>query len=443
MKLPNLDKNSYISIYLDSSSVYTSLSYVDYSSGRNYILNDFTDISGIKENIYTFEFWDGFFKSLREKFNWEIFREKSVIPPTSEGVGVNVLTFHLNSDSFSSQKIISVIRQISYDINIVNVNNEYLKSLFTGISKKVGYEDILFLNLNLTDFGVYRSIKPSGRNSLNLPLVHESTIYTSNIRWDIHENLINNIYNTKLKAFMASELNEVRLANAWANFVHSPSFDIQGSVIQDILRSYITVQLLTVLNDNGDKYSVVGEKNDKTLIVIAGDLTRCLDLKKLLLGVIDGLELFGEMDVIIDKDMKLMTLGRCMVDGIQSNEFVFSINDIFNNVTKLFTPVVSSKDRKLILTGDVQSSKYEQKEIFAFSPEITNIQLHNDKEIVSGKFVQGTYWGKNYMDFEIFSDPSNVTYSNLVIDGRPRPIVYGPDNRSNKFKINQWIDESN
>lgn len=442
MKLPNIDKNSYLSIYIANQSIYASLSYVDYNSGRNYVLRDFTDICNNSNDIYTYDFWNSYFTGLREKFNWEIFREKNVLPVVSEGVGVSSVSIHSNSNGIDSEKLISVLRQVSYDINFLNINAGYLSKVFNGISEKVGYEDIVYLNLDLFSFEITRFTKQTPGTSLSQPQRKGLIVNSSKIDWVYRENLINNISNSKLKAFMSAQLNDSRLSNMWANYVLNPSFDKLNGTLQDILRSYITVQLLTFLNDNGTKFENIGGIAPSTLIIVTGNMLRCLNSEKLFLSLIDGLELNGEVDIILDTNSEVIRFGRNLVEGIESKEFVVSINDVFSNVNKVVIPNVSNKDRKVILTGNIQSAENGNKEIFAFSPEITFIELNNAKEFISGRFVQGAFWGEKYQTFEIYSDPRNVTYSRLVVDGRSKPVVYGPDLRTNKFKINQWLNEN-
>jgi len=43
--------------------------------------------------------------------------------------------------------------------------------------------------------------------------------------------------------------------------------------------------------------------------------------------------------------------------------------------------------------------------------------------------------------FDIISNPEKIHYKNIVFDTRHKPIVYGPDAKSNKLKFSKWFSE--
>lgn len=442
MKLPNIDKNAYLSVFLNNQTIYANLAYVDYTSGRNYILSDITQVDD-KEVVYSFDFWNEYFDCIREKFNWEIFREKNIIPITAEGIGLGALTVHISGHHYDVDKILGFLREVSFQIKFKVVTSDYIRRLMDGVSSKVGYEDIVYINLDLFDFDIFR-FKAIGENrNLSQPLNQNGIFEDASIRWLKKENLIENISNTKLKAFMSHEVNAQKLSNLWANFVLKPSYVKNNTILQDLIRSYITVQLLSILNENQNKFTQIGATSNTTLLILSGTLLSILDPQELYLSLIDGLELGGELDVLIDNKGQFLTFGRNMVEGIESEEYVVSINDIMNKVKKIvLANVKTAGKRKVIFSGKLESSSHGEKEIYAFSPEITVVPLNNKKEFVTGKFIQGAFWGDKYETFELYSDERTVTYSELIIDGRTKPVVYGPDARTNRLKINGWINEN-
>ena len=63
-----------------------------------------------------------------------------------------------------------------------------------------------------------------------------------------------------------------------------------------------------------------------------------------------------------------------------------------------------------------------------------------DKLVIEGEFKNGAYMIPNREKFFGFiSTPDNKKYESILVDGRIRPIVYGPDSYSNKLKLQTWI----
>lgn len=444
MKLPNIDKNAYLSIFLRNQTIYANLAYVDYTSGRNYVLSDITYIHNDEEIVYSSEFWNEYFSKLSEKFNWEIISNKNVVMISAEGVGVGAVTVHISGHSFDVDKVISHVREVSFEISFKVVNQDYIRRVLDGISPKLGYDDVVYINLDLFDFDIFRVSKEGGPKLLNAPSNIPSNYQSAAIRWPKKENLVTNIHNSRFRAFFSHEVSTQKISNTWANYVSNPVYFKSNPLVQDLIRSYITVQLLSILNDNGKKFENIGSTGNSTLVVLSGGLLSVLDPQELYVSLIDGLELMGECDLLFDKKGTFLSFGRNLVEGIESSEFIFSNNDVFNRVRKLVVAQSQvSKSRKVIFTGKLESSSQGEKEIFAFSPELSVIELNNKKEFVTGKFVQGALWGNKYQTFELYSDPRSVTYLELIIDGRPKPVVYGPDPRSNRFKLSGWINENN
>jgi hypothetical protein len=444
LKLPNLDKNAFLSIYIKNSDIYADLSYTDYNSGRNYILSDVTKLNNDKGLIYSSTFWSEYFGGLRLRFNWEILRGSEIVNMSAEGFGLSAISLYISGRKLETDKLITSIREISYDINIFKVTDEYINKMLDGISHKVGYEDIIYLNLDLLNFDIYRYTHAINANLLNMPLNSNSSFTHSSIDWEKSEHLIDNVKNSKLRAFFSTQANEDKITNTWANFTNSQFSELGNPLMQDIIRSYITIQLLTLLNENGKKYENIGSQRNSTLIVVTGNLIPVLGMNKLKIALLDGLELRGDIDIIFDTNSSFIRRAKSVVEGIENTEFIVSVNDIINNVSKIvISEGNNSGNRKVIFTGKHESALIGEKDVYAFSNEITTIPLNNNKEILTGRFVQGSFWGEKFQTFEIFSDPKTVSYKELIIDGRSKPVIYGPDSRSNLYKLNAWINENN
>lgn len=444
LKLPNFYKNAYLAIHLNNQAIYANLAYADYDSGRNYILSDITYLFGAEEKILSTEFWKAYFQSLSKKFNWQFFREKEILPVIGEGIGVSNIVFHILDSKINKEELLGNIREVSFNINVVVVTGEYIRNLLAGLSRKVEYDDILQINLDPYDFSVTRYTSAGVKQLLNRDIRSGGDLYSADIHWDNRANLVANIHNSKLKAFLSIETEVSKINNIWANFVINPTTRTTSVVLEDLIRSYVTVQMLSILNDNGSKFEEIGLKGKSTLVIITGALTRTLKQKKLLIALLDGFEMRGEIDFLFDEYGKTMTFGKTLVTGGESENFVFAVHDLFQDMVKVVVAdTQASQARKVIFSGKLESAELGEKEVYALAPEMTTVQLENSKAFITGNFVQKAFWGNQYQAFEVYSDPKNISYSSFVIDGRHKPVVYGPDVRSNRFKMNSWINENN
>lgn len=439
MKLPILDKNAFLAIYVSKSSVYANLIYADYNSGRYYTLSDVLDL---REDILTSpEFWKEYFLELEKNFNWDILRGEEIRQISAEGVGVYSATMFIDSSIRNSKDIVSSIRTVSHDIKYEFVNNEYRRDILAGICERMGYYDATLVNLDLFDFTVSRHIKEKETVAKG-KREKTGSLDSGSIHWSDKKGLIDAIYNSKLRAFLSIDSSISKLTDIWANFVLSPSRKNSSKSIEDISRAYITVQLLSILNEHAKKFTEIGASEKPSLLILQGDLLSNLTIKNLLIAVLDGLEVRGEVDILIDPFSKVISLGKNFVLGIESSDFVVGKRDIFENVVKVFIPEIHKKEekRKVVFVGSSQSEE-EKKDIFALSPEFTFFEIGSDIEHISGKFIKGIGFGKEGID--VVSSVEKVKYLGIIVDARPKPIVYGPDAKSNKTKFVEWMNETN
>jgi hypothetical protein len=73
------------------------------------------------------------------------------------------------------------------------------------------------------------------------------------------------------------------ISNIWGNFLLNPSLENKSELLQDFVRSYITVQLLSLSSENSQVNRDFGVRPGKSLIWITGDLLSIPEFRKLLL----------------------------------------------------------------------------------------------------------------------------------------------------------------
>jgi hypothetical protein len=163
------------------------------------------------------------------------------------------------------------------------------------------------------------------------------------------------------------------------------------------------------------------------------------------MSLLDGLEIRGGADIFIDRKGLVYTLGKNYAEGVRTTGFIASPPDIFEEVYKVLVPEIEGKknERKVIFTGKVNSESGKESDIFAVSPEFSQVKLDFEKRRlnVEGNFIKGAYLDNHGERVSFISNPEKVMYKSLIIDGRYKPVVYGPDPKTNRAKINEWFDE--
>jgi hypothetical protein len=345
----------------------------------------------------------------------------------------------------SSHGIISALRDYSQDLTIRAAGQSYIKEVLNGVAEKLGYDDVLLIDLNLMDFTAYRLRKDLSKKNLATPIGRGYLLSEGKVRWSSKPRLMEAIRNARLKAFLSIDAPARRVTNLWANYVLMQPSRTSSEPISDLIRAYITLQLLSITNDNGDKFSDVGQLVDGTAIILTGDLLNILPTNLLVMSLLDGLEIRGGTDIFVDRRSSIYTLGKNYAEGVRTTGFVAAAPDIFDEVYKVLIPEIEGKkgERKVIFTGKVNSESGKESDIFAVAPEFSQVKLDfDDRRLsVAGNFIKGAYLDKYGEKISFISNPEKIKYRSLIIDGRYKPVVYGPDPKSNRAKINEWFDE--
>jgi hypothetical protein len=149
--------------------------------------------------------------------------------------------------------------------------------------------------------------------------------------------------------------------------------------------------------------------------------------------------------MFIDRESRVFTLGKNYSEGIRTTGFIASPPDIFTEVYRVLVPEIDGRkgERKVILTGRVSSESGKESEIFAVAPEFTQVKLDFEMKRlnVEADLIKGAYLDEYGERITFVSNPDKVRYTSLIVDGRYKPVVYGPDPKTNRAKISEWFDE--
>jgi len=448
--LPILKQNAYLGVFVKDNHIFANLAYTDFSAQKTYMLSDVTDLSPLKfrmdDIVFNKHFWFEYFDSLEKVFDWEIVDRRwdgifKIVEFQSEGVGVSGIKFLVDDNQPFFNNIFLSLKDFSKDIALRILDDKYMKGLIEGLRERLGYEDILWIDLDLSHFTVYRSkFKTVSTGIFGKEKKVGLDFSTSRISWNSEIGLIDLIKNSRLQAFLSVESNAQEVTDRWANFVANTPDYISDQIVDDVMRSYVTIQNLSIKEGNKEKLNGFGRNS--SAVFVTGKISKLLKKRDLLLSIIDGFELDGIFDLYIDNDNRIVCYGKNLIKASESEDIVVIKGDVLPRACKIVIPEVSSKAKgKIVFIGKMLSQEFEQKEIYALNPnlEIFNIPNSRNKVVFEGLLKNGTvlthYPNK---DISFISNHEGVSYDSFVIDCRIRPVIYGPKAKDNRVKLQNW-----
>lgn len=450
-KLPILQKNAYLTIVVKDNAIWSHLAYVDYSSEVQYILSDYTDISHLKRRLDDYIFMEGFWREyftlLQNNFGWEFMSSldknlNRVIEFKDENYGLSGIKVLVDDNQDFLTNIFHSLSQYSHDIAVRVMDVSYMRKLIGRFSEKLDYENLIYMDLDIESLQIYR-VNRQGQVKKEDKLPNQYKYSEVMQQWSSEIAVIDSIRDRRLRAFLAADLDSSQLEDSWANLILHPVDVLLDPNLIDILRSFTTVQLLSLLTDNRDKLEKMGEGN--TLIVLGGKIPRLLGKKTTLLSVIDGLELYGNFDVVWDNECKILAHGLSASLGAESQDIVIGKNEVVSGITKVVIPELKNEKarNKVVFSGTQNSQDYAQEKIVVLGDtfEMLNIKNKINKVIFEGQFENNVYIPSlKEQKLEFISSPKGMRYNDVLIDSRLRPIVYGTDSYRNKLRINKWLN---
>ncbi len=443
--LPILEKNSYLSLVISDNNIWAHLAYTDHNADREYILSDFTDLNPLKQRLddefFNKQFWYEYFDNLEKVFNWNIVDKNgydifSFRRFQEEGDGITGIRILMDENQQFFNKIFNSLRAFSNDIALRIMDDAYINGMVEGIAEKLEYDDLMFVRMDYLDFKIFRTYR-------DLETRKRTTVKTK-LSWNNEYGLIDSIKDARLKSFLATDVSSKEMLNSWSNFLLNRVTTCDDPTIQDILRAYTTIQAHSIYQDSKEKLNNFG-LNGKTCLILTGMIPLVLGKQKTLLSLIDGFEFAGNFDTYFDLEQRLFSYGKSYVEGPSSTDVILTRREVISLATKVFIPDIkpSRNISKVILNGYTDSLEGEKQDLFVLSPEFTfrELPLHREKLIIEGEFKNGTSLRNSERrdSFSFISIPGKLKYDSLVVDARPKPIVYGPDVYSNKLKLQQWI----
>lgn len=445
--LPKLRKNAYLTLLIKDNNIYAHLSFTDITTQRSYIISDRTDLSPLKfrldDIVFSKEFWFEYFNSLEKNFDWDIvdrgwgdmFKIKEF---ENEEVGVSGIKVIVDDNQPFFKNVYLSLKEFSKDIVLRILDDKYMGSLISGMGDRLGYEDVVWLDLDFSHFTIFRARKEfKGRE--RVPSIEFSS---SKIDWSNEVGLIDSVRSSKMNAFLSVDSSLEEISNKWANCIaHSCSY-LSDQILGDIIRAFTTLQILSIKHSNEQKFRELGRS--QTAIFLSGDIPNLLGMREMLLSTIDGLELEGMFDVFVDRECKVLALGKSMIEKENSQDIIVLKGDVLPPAFKLLIPEVPSKSKsKIVFSGKIYSQLLESRDIHAFGSmlDIIRIPKRDEKVLIEGELKNGTHFPHLInQNIQFMSVSKSLEYEYLIVDSRKRPIIYGPSAYENRIKLKVWND---
>ena len=443
--LPLTDKNAYLVITSSPELIYANLFYSHYEIGRNYVLSD---ISHYPDNLEALsnKFWADYFKALEEKFSWSLFQEDNVLsgvfrsqPFVDEGNGVAKVTTRIADFANGHSAVIRSLREFSPDIE-VDVYSHDDNEKYHTVLEKLGYEDILVLDLNLLRFDAWRIGSAEGISPHKM--IHTKISWTGK---NGRNGLMKSITDSRLKAFLSTSRRLEEIQNVWANLVSKRPLETSDVLVSDLIRAFTTLQLTSLDRQNSWLTRNFG-LGSRSAIILTGDISKLIAEDALLLAIIDGLQLRGHFDVFIDSQDTTRAGLAQLFYGVNAQSFILNPEDVFKNPVRVFIPSVSKLKRgarKLVFDALLTYDDRVHDHVFAFVGDFLRINLSNANTFT----LQGEF-KKEFSPF-VKGEPLTVATDSrsphivprkIIVDARVKPIVYGPSARANHTKLMQWLN---
>ncbi len=450
--LPILKENAYLTLLIKDNFVHANLSYTNFSAQRTFILSDSTDLSPLKFRLddftFTKNFWFEYFDALEKLFDWDIIERKyegvfQIKEFEKEEVGVSGIKVLVDDNQPFFQNIFNSLKDFSKDIHLKIMDDRYVEYLSSGFLDRLGYSDVVWLDLDISHFTLYRAHRVNVSGGI-FSRGKGSEIKRENykIGWSNEIGLIDFIKSSKLRAFLSGDSSSDEISNRWANLIAHNREYILDPVLRDVLRAFTTLQLLSIRQANRDKLGqIIG---NETAIFLTGNIVNLLTKRELLFSIIDGLELEGIFDLYVDKENRFFSLGKSLIEKEKANDIAVVKGDVMPTVFKLIIPEVPLKSRsKVIFSGQAAAQNVEPRSLYAFGSSLQILKLPDlgEKVIVSGELKNSCIFPHlNRKSIEFLSVKRSLQYEYLIVDGRLRPIVYGPSAQSNRVKFKIWGD---
>ena len=411
------------------------------------------------------------FKTAENEINWQFMADGVIFKPSArDGFGVDRVDLILTPSRKQHQADI--------DIDKIILSEEITWRALLAYMKNRNIDDLLYLEANTASIVLWRMIKDKkevikiatskndadidysdsgilvgdlgigelGKNSEYQRLIarknsqeknqEQNEIQVANIRvdWENIENKTKEELWQRMRQFLTTSQPEAEIKDIWANLMFSPKLHYESVLAQDILRADLTANLNAIRNSAIKSLSDFGAvPGKKSVLLCSGDFTISMDEPNILLALIDGLSLFGNIQILIDKrDIFTSTA----LFNIQKNgDFSKNISKLMGKKVTLISvePIGDGQQDEIIVQGTIKRGEIK-KDVYGLRNRIHKFSI-DDLSVLTIHPVRG----ENIGGIEGYSEHQNIE-GEIILDTRDHDeIRYGPEPKNNATRVHAWL----
>ena len=441
------DRNAYLTISAIGDRFVSQLFYVEYDTGRRYVLEDQVYLNPANHELTDEKFWEEYFDVLQDKHDWAMLDElgnypgiKSILPFEAEFHGLSGIELVFSENFADRHKAISLVRKMYPEISVRVINSESLTDSLVRLINKLDYDSITYVGAQIDSYQLIcvRSIadkKGRGKDWKGIGIGSKDYAYIDkSIKWDTRSSIASSYRDKRVKAFTTFDSNDSVVTNQWANYVHGLTTQPFSDELKDLIRSFVTVQILSLKNSVKEKLYDTSEKN---LVIFSSPLNDVMSRAHSYLCIVDGLQLRGCVDIMFDSSLTIPRNSKVFNQAIASAKFIMPRESFIKGLSRCLIMEVPGKKGSPQSTfhGSLISGLHGQKDVYMLSDELVSVGLRaGDKGHFTGSFVKDAYVDgmEGSIDIPL---PEDSLYDSIIVDSRFKPVIYGPDFRANKNNL--------
>lgn len=434
-----------LTLFISDVGIQAVLLYENLAIKRSYILTDFLTC-----DCYDLFVMDGFAALLKDfltglssKWNW-IFFDKissgdvdvfSIKALATEGVGLSSFRVIIDKDNPYFQNILEDIRSISPEIKILFNDETPSYKLMELFFLKYGYSDVIKVNLNIHKITLERYKFKNLKETL-------ANIHLPKFDFFKEKKLHNNVEalfplatQKEFKAFLTLVSEEKHILHNWINFINNINPFDNSYVVQDLVRSFLLLNLMSLYYENKDKFKNLFS-GAKSLLWIEGSLVNLVSESILFSTIVDAFQLRGDFDVISSFGKGSSIL---FMDWLDFNPLWTPLKSNIVTMSKYSTAenMKEKNSHKVFLRSTLHRKDGSREMLYAMTDKVNILDINDFRGILEFRNMN------NDILYTVDFNKEPFPVKKYFIDSRFRPIVYGKSPKENKNNFIKWFDDYN
>lgn len=423
-------KGSHLYVLISGGCLSCVLVYADYDSGESY--SEYSSV--LLPKYFQLESFDDFLKNYLELWEddigWSLINDGGFLCVSDtcereDGVGgaTLLLSEEYHQEGFRSL-LLSCVAQLFGSKEQIDAAGKSIKGL--------GYSHMIYVIANWDEITVL-VLSRATKSNVNI----HGSITANEFRMKLadFEPKIEKRLSSLLSVNLERNVLKDMVANLFARRTNS-SISVET---WDILRALITASLL---NFNDASFRRFGIETDAAALVITGDMVKVMPQNHAFIAVVDGLQLRGRYEVVVDREYRFMLGGA---DSDVSG-FICPLKELYPHRYLYLSTERGGSGRhgRPAFWGRIKSYKDEKSGVEKEVSIVGQTGSINMFDVKGGgklyiKPEKSAYFPNLKKEKKDLTHEFGDRISKIIIDCRKIPVVYGPDVETNNARLSDWI----